>query len=92
MYHNNPSYNYCYVRAFEDIIYSVNVSFQPPETTFLTSSGGRGMMMSSTAAKKAGTAQSTGASNATLSLNDALNVLIQGYIKGKKNLICDGSI
>jgi hypothetical protein len=61
----------------------VIVCLQPPETTFLPGSGrGGGMMMSSTAAKKVGTAQSAGANSATISLNDALNVLIQGYIKG----------
>ena len=55
-------------------------SLQPPETMFPTTSGGRGggMMM-----KKSGTSgQAASANNSTLPLNEALNVLIQGYIKG----------
>ncbi len=53
---------------------------QPPETMFPTTAGGRGggMMM-----KKSGTSgQAASANNSTLPLNDALNVLVQGYIKG----------
>jgi len=47
---------------------------------FPTTAGGRGggMMM-----KKSGTSgQAASANNATLPLNEALNVLVQGYIKG----------
>ena len=65
---------------FENVMRTFLNFLKPPETMFPTTSGGRGggMMM-----KKSGTSgQAASANNATLPLNEALNVLIQGYIKG----------
>jgi hypothetical protein len=53
---------------------------QPPETLF-PASGSRGGGMIMTTTKRAG----TNAAAASMSLADALNILIQGYIKGTFN-------